>query len=142
MKRSAQFTGTVQNGRLPECVSDAFARCLRQAEGKRVSLTLQVVRRRRSNPQNAFYWGAVIPAVLDMFRDAGQPMDAEGVHEYLKAYVGRMTRIVLAPNGKRVTVLGSTADLNTMDFEVYLEQIRAWAAQFGVIIPLPNEEMI
>lgn len=140
MKKAAQFISKVESGKIDTQTANAIARLLRLAEGKRVKLTLQLVKKRRSNRQNAYYWGVVIPAVLEMWRDFGETINEDGVHDYLKAYIGGLVRKVNLPDGNTAMILGSTSDLSTMDYEDYLEKCRAWAAQFNCQIPLPNEE--
>lgn len=96
-------------------------------------------KRTRSKLQNSFYWGCVIPTVCAMFHDAGQPVDPDDVHEYLKSEVGKLTRKLTLPDGETKTINGSTAKLSAADFENYLTAVRAWAAHYGCIIPMPNE---
>lgn len=141
MKKAVEFISAVQGGKISPVVAGNIARLLRLAEGKRVKITLQQVKKRRSNRQNAYYWGVVVPAVLEMFLEAGNSITEEGVHDFLKAYVGKLVKHVKQPNGSIAVVLGSTADLRTLEFEDYLEKCRAWAAEMGCVIPLPNEEM-
>lgn len=141
MKKAAEFISKVEGGKISPVVAGNIARMLKLAEGKRVKITLQLAKKRRSNRQNAFYWGVVVPCVLELLRDAGNTITEEGVHDFLKAYVGGLQKTIVKPDGTRAVILGSTADLGTMDFEEYLEKCRAWAAQFGCMIPLPNEEI-
>ena len=133
------FTGTVRNGQLPPELSRVIRDLLRRLEGKKVRVSVQEHKRKRSCNQNAFYWAVVVPMVLEMFRGAGNDCDEELVHHYLKEHVGGLVSIVRDPSGTPKTVVGSTTALSTQEFEDYLERIRAWAAAFGVEIPLPRE---
>lgn len=103
------------------------------------SIEIKEAKRIRSRNQNNFYWGCVIPAVCGMFIEAGQPVDPDDVHEYLKTEVGKLTRSLTLPDGEIKTISGSTTKLTTGEFEDYMTAIRAWAAHYGCIIPLPNE---
>ena len=38
-------------------------------------------------------------------------------------------------------IKGSTKRLTTMEFESYLERVRAWSATMGIVLPLPNEQV-
>lgn len=136
-----EFSGLVTAGQLPPTAWKSFGKALSQLEGKRVVVSLKEQKRRRSNNQNAYYWGVVVAAVTEMFRDAGNYVDAEDVHEFLKLRVGKLGQVFVTPDGEVLKGLGSTAKLSTQEFEVYLEQVRVWAAQFGVVIPVPNEEL-
>lgn len=139
MKKAAEFVSMVDGGKLHPTVVASIQRLLKLAEGKRVKITLQLAKKRRSCKQNAYMWGVVIPAVLELFREAGNTITEEGVHDFLKAYVGGLQKTIIKPDGTRAVILGSTTDLGTAEFEQYLEKCRAWAAQFGCLIPLPNE---
>lgn len=141
MTQSLEFCGLVTDGKLPAEVSDKIAAVIRRMEGKRVLVTVREQKRRRSLNQNAFYWGVVVEAVTQMFRDAGNYVDPEDVHDFLKLRVGKLAQVFVDPNGEVIKSTGSTTKLSTQEFEVYLDRIRAWAAEFGVVIPLPNEEL-
>lgn len=121
---------------VPEQVWEA----LRRMVGKRVTLSLKQYRKTRSTPQNAYYWGCVIPAILAMFREAGNDADADDVHEFLKMRVGKLAQAYVLPGDKVQRALGSTRKLTTTEFEIYLEKCRAFAAEYGVAISLPNEQ--
>lgn len=137
--QSLEFSGQVTDGKLPKAVSERIAAVIRQFDGKRVVVTVKEQKRRRSLNQNAFYWGVVVQMVTQMFRDAGNYVDPEDVHDFLKLRVGKLTQVFVSPDGKVIKSIGSTTKLSTQEFEVYLERIRAWAAEFGLVIPLPNE---
>ncbi|WP_020469687.1 recombination protein NinB [Zavarzinella formosa] len=141
MTRSLDFPAIVTHGRLPEEVARQIGAVLRQLDGKRVVVSVKEAKRSRSKNQNAYYWSCVIPPIVDMFRDAGNYADAEDVHEFLKSEVGKLKRVLVTPDGEVKTAPGSTAKLNTMEFEVYLETVRAWAAEYRIEIPLPNEAL-
>jgi hypothetical protein len=130
-----------ENGKPPTAVLHRFLECVSKMDGKRLVLTLKEQKRKRSQNQNAYYWGVVVAAVTQMFRDAGNYVDGEDVHEFLKLRVGKLSRNIVTPKGEVVKSLGSTAKLSTQEFEVYLERIRAWAAEYGCSIPLPHEEV-
>lgn len=136
---SREFSATVTNGTLPEGTWQAIRCLLKGMDGKRVVLTLKEAQRPRSNPQNRWYWGVCVPAVTAMFREAGNYVDDEDVHEYLKQHVGKLNRVIVLPNQEVVRTVGSTAKLSTKEFSDYCERIIAWASEFGVSIPLPGE---
>lgn len=102
-------------------------------EGKEVEFTPKRLRKIRSLNQNAYYWAVVVPMV-------GQAMgetDIEAIHEVLK----HEHNYYLSKVGEHeIRIPLSTADLNTADFEAYLERVRRWASEFfNLYIPLPNE---
>lgn len=137
---SLDWTFQISDG-LPKNVWQELYSKISELKGKRVTLSLKQYRKTRSTPQNAYYWGVVIPAILTMFREAGNDADAEDVHEFLKLRVGKLAQAYVLPGDKVQRAVGSTRKLTTTEFEVYLEKCRAFAAEHGVIIPLPNEEI-
>jgi hypothetical protein len=126
------------DGRIPESIWKRLGETVSRLPGKRFIITLKEQKRKRSLNQNAYYWGVVIAAITQMFRDAGNYVDGEDVHEFLKLRVCKLSRLIVTPDGEVHKSLGSTTKLSTMEFEVYLERIRAWAAEYGCVIPLPN----
>lgn len=141
MTHSLEFSGLVTDGKLPVAVRQRVVATIRQFEGKRIVVTVKEQKKTRSGQQNRYYWSVVVGAVTEMFRDAGNYVDAEDVHDFLKLRVGKLSQVFVSPDGEVLKSLGSTTKLSTQEFEVYLEKIRAWAAGFGVMIPLPHEEV-
>lgn len=134
-----EFIGLVKDGKLPDAVRVQIGDAVKQFDGKRVSVVIKEVKRRRSSNQNGYYFGCVIPPIVAMLRAYGNDVDADDVHDYLKQEVGKLNRIVVLPDGEVKKVLGSTRNLTTLEFEAYLEKCRAFAAEHGVEIKLPNE---
>lgn len=91
-------------------------------------------RSNRSGNQNRYYWGVVIQMISDytgFFPDE--------VHELLK---GKFLKydLVFKSTGQAETISRSTTDLDTYEFEQYLEKCRIYAAsEIEIVIPLPNE---
>jgi hypothetical protein len=136
-----EFSGIVTNGKLPREVSERIASTIRRMEGKRLLIVIKEQKRQRSNKQNRYYFGVIVMMVTEMFREAGNYVGAEEVHDFLKEHVGNLRQIIVTPDGEVLKILGSTTKLSTQEFEVYMEKVRAWAAGFGLIIPLPHEEV-
>lgn len=130
---------SVYNGKLSDQARQMIMQTLRNMEGKQIEIVVKEKKRKRSLSQNAFYWGCVIPAITNMFREHGNSVDNEQVHEFLKSEVGKMNQTIVLPDGEVKEICGSSAALKTMEFEDYLTKVRAWAAEWGVVIPLPNE---
>lgn len=100
------------------------------------------MKRRRSLNQNAYYWGSVVGPITQKFRDHGNNVDCEEVHQFLKEHVGKLKQALVSPDGEILTTIESTAKLSTTEMESYLEKVRAWAAEMGVRITLPNEATV
>lgn len=84
--------------------------------------------------QNGYYWAVV---VADIAAHTGHT--PQEIHTELKAMFNPVPSL-LSPE---ITKPGSTQNLDTLEFEEYLERIRVWAADphdgLGLTIPLPNE---
>lgn len=141
MSKGVEFTCRVANGRIPPKTAEQIAKVVRNADGKQIIITLAEVKRKRSNQQNAYYWGVVVQAVLEVFREAGNMVDADDVHLFLKLHVGKLAQVIVTPGGKVIKSLGSTAKLSTVEFSNYIERIRAWAMEvLDIDIPSPDEQ--
>lgn len=137
--QSIEFIGTVESGHLPEAIRQNIAASIRASEGKKIIVSLRPFTKRRSCQQNAFYWGVAVPLIRQMFFDAGTVCSAEEIHLFLKQYVGKITKEITKPDGEICSVPAESKKLTTAEWEDYLTAIRAWAAEFGCIIPMPNE---
>lgn len=129
------------NGKLVFNYRDMLIDWLNENKGKKVTFEIKVDRKKRSNNQNSYYWGIVIEIMYRVFREAGleldTPMDA---HDILKAKFNK--EVVCNNQGEVIEVVKSTTKNNTFEQEEYHEKIRKWALEFwGVIIPLPNEQL-
>jgi hypothetical protein len=120
-----------ENGKPPTAVLHRLLEAISKMDGKRLVLMVKEQKRKQSQNQNAHYWGVVVAAVTQMFRDAGNYVDAEDVHEFLKLRVGKLSRNIVTPDGEVIKSLGSTAKLSTQEFEVYLERITSLVAYTG-----------
>lgn len=139
--KSIEFVSLVHGGKLVPHVRNAIMVALSGMEGKLVRITISESKRRRSNKQNDFYWGYVIPIVKAMFIEQGNDIDNDGVHEYLKMHVSGLKEVIKDPSGVRKSIVLQSRKLNTHDWEDYITKIRVWAAEFGVQIPFPNEDL-
>ena len=78
----------------------------------------------RSNPQNKYYFGVVVDMISE---ETGN--EPEETHELLKLKF-------LKSMGK-----ANTTQLDTKEFNIYIEKIQRWAAQeLSCVIPDPNEK--
>jgi len=99
-------------------------------------------KKKRSLPQNAFYWGVVCDMVKDGLRDAGysEVKTIEDAHEILKALFLKR-KIVNQQTDEVIEIPGSTAKLTTVQFNEYIEEIQRWASEYlSITIPSPNEQ--
>ena len=86
----------------------------------------------RSNNQNRYYWGVIIPILSN---ETGYTKDE--VHEVLKTMF-LSTHITFGK--QQYSIPKSTKDLTTIETEEYFERIRTFASlELNANIPLPNE---
>jgi hypothetical protein len=125
---SPVFTATIKRGKVVFYNVELFNTYLLSLEGKDVHVSIRKKQKTRSNNQNAFYWGVVIPLLCETTGYTDEEM-----HEALKM-------IFLIDKSRKIPTLQSTARLTTIEFEDYIEKVRQWAAQeLNCVIPLPNE---
>lgn len=118
-------------GRLVMDEPGAFARALAKFRGREVQVLIEPKKKRRSDRQNAYYWGVVIEILSDHTGYSPEEMHEALRNKFLGFYDKK--------TGLRV--VSSSAEQDTVEFEKYLTQIRAWASENGIFIPLPNEQI-
>jgi len=107
---------------------------LKSLKGKNV-IQIKKYRKSRSVPQNKYMWSVV-------YRYVGEEigLTAEEAHQTMTTHFLSYEKTL--PNGTTVKFVRSTTDLDTMEMEAYLEQIRTFMLeQFSCLIPLPNESI-
>lgn len=95
--------------------------------GQQIEITVGVQKKRRSNPQNAYYWAVPVKLLGDYLG-----YEDDEIHEALK---WQFLKIEGDPPSVR-----STKKLSTTEFNEYIEKIIRWAAlEFQVVIPDPSD---
>ena len=86
----------------------------------------------RSNQQNRYYWGCILPIISDK-----TGYTCEELHEMLKQFfLSKEAKL----GNKTAMISPSTTYLSTIDMEEYLTRIREWSSmELSIYIPLPNE---
>jgi hypothetical protein len=127
--KSTSFSGSVVNGQLKLDNRPAFDRITRLLDGKRVELTIRKFRKKRTVPQNSFYWKAIVEVLAEHF---GYER-AEDMHYELR-------RLYLStPINEQFARVKSTTELSTEEFSQYMERCMQLAAENGVYIAFPDE---
>ena len=104
--------------------------------GTKLDITIRKHSEKRSNEQNRYYWGIVIPILADHFGHD----NAEEMHEDLKQEFNPVPSKI---NPEKI-IGGSTTKLSTIDFfsadTSYIERIIRWASmEHGVFVPPPKK---
>jgi len=98
--------------------------------GKDVEISIKSLSKKRSVNQNDYYWGVVIPYLLEEIKY----LDKDSLHHYIKTEF-------LADYSTPIPTVKSTTELSTVEMEEFLDRVRKWASsEYGLYIPLPNEE--
>ena len=137
-----ELTGTVSDGTLKLHNRKLFDTLLCQFNGKDVIIKIQKQKKIRSNYQNRYYFGVVIPIIQQgLFDVQGEWLSVDEIHAFLKQNFN-FKELVNKRTGEVVAVAKTTADLATIEFEEYLDRCRAFADEFlNIIIPMPNEQV-
>lgn len=94
-------------------------------------------RRRRSDRQNRYYWPCCVQPFGGFLRDQGEGVTDIEAHEMLKA---KFLRKTVEVKGERVDITRSTTELDTAEFNEYLDKCAAWLADmFGFVMPAPAD---
>jgi len=116
--------------------------------GKPIQVEVKRKAKRRSNDQNAYYWGVIIPIVLQAFIDLGNelqhnnPEHAQIVHEFLKDKFLNNGLDLVDAKGQAHKTGASTRRLTTAQFDEYKNKIQQFGAEYlNVQIPDPNEQI-
>jgi hypothetical protein len=124
------FPGRIVKGRLILDSPSRFQVHVARYEGKPVEVVVRQKKSQRSLNQNAAYWGIAVEILCEH-----TGYDRETMHDCLRQkFASRID-----PN-TGLTIVESTASMDTKRFCEYYEAIQRWAAEFlGVQIPSPNE---
>jgi len=117
---------------------------LQTFEGSEIVITIQKAKKRRSNPQNSYYWGIVLNIVQQGLKDAtGEFRSVENIHyNILLKMFAPENEIVNIETGECITEKITSSEMTTTQFAEYIMEIQKWSAEFlGNSIPNPNEEI-
>ena len=123
------FPGKIENGKLLLDSKSDFIGHLHSMEGKRVEVTVEKSRRKRTVDQNSYYW-----LILDMIsKETGQ--ERLSLHQAFKfRFSGKITV-------KGLVIPQSSKALDTVDFSTYVENIKSWAREF-LNMEMPDPEKV
>lgn len=114
--------------------------------GQRIEIIFRKKKKHRSSEQNRYYWGVVIPYILEAFIELGNdlqegnPEHAGLIHDFLKRRC-LPARQVCDAQGELIELAPSTAGLSTTEMMEYIDRVCLFAAEsLNVAIPQPNEQ--
>ena len=134
-----RFFGVIKKGKLDivDHEKEAIRRwCRTFKDGTRVDIVIRKHSSKRTNQQNRYYWGTVIPILSNYFGHD----NPEDMHQDLKQKFNP-TESKIEP-GKIIG--GTTTKMSTIEFMVsddsYVERICRWASMdYGIYIPPPKK---
>lgn len=139
--KKIEINSKVQNGTL-KTNRKFIAEAIKTFEGQEIIITFEKRKKKRSNQQNAFYFGIVIGIMQLAFKETwGEFYSANEVHEALKSkYCFREQ--INENTGEIISIPMSTTNFTTIEWEEYIDKIRKFAMEwFNVSIPFPNENI-
>ena len=139
--KKISITTDVINGQIKRnrnLVTDA----IKSFEGKTIILTIERQTKKRSNNQNAYYHGVLIPILKKAIKDSwGEVWSSERCHEFCKMQFN-FTEKVNEDTGEILRLPKSTTENTTTAMEEYHSEIRNFIKEwFEVDCPLPNEKI-
>lgn len=130
MKPTPYFASKIENGDLKLFDRDGFVRYIKAQPDGKYSLIVKKWRKPRSNKQNAWYWGVILPLIAD---ETGHT--TEELHEIFKKLF--LQRQVIMFNGQEYELPGTTTTLNTSEMTEFINRVIVEASNMGIVIPEP-----
>nr|DAR29731.1 MAG TPA: Putative HNHc nuclease [Caudoviricetes sp.] len=125
------FASIDEEGRLTFDNAAEFAKARGLLRGRQVQVLIEPRKKPRSLQENGYYWGVVLELLSKW-----SGYSKEEMHDALR---GKFLCVFSQSVGLEMSK--STSALSTVEFEQYLSDVRQWASEQGVFIPLPNEEI-
>lgn len=137
-----EWWSDITGGKLVQRVRDEIANALRQLDGKRVRLRIDVVKPQRSARQNSYYWACIVEAarrgMAAQWQRRLQDVEPDDVHKWLSAQCNG-SEIANESSGEITRVPHSTKKHDTAEANAYHDRCRATIQDwFKTSVPLPN----
>lgn len=140
MNKLTYFGTITETGGLNITNKKGFLADLLQYAGKAIRITIES-KSKRSNQQNRYFHGVVIPIVKVHLLDLGwkEAKSNEWVKNYIK-YNCLIKEVVNEETGETIKTLGETSMLTTAEFMDFIADIQEWSAtKLDLQIPSPGE---
>ena len=137
-----RITSLIKDGKLDDKAEELFKEVLQKLDGKNIEIKID--EKKRSLAQNRYRFGVVIDTIRaelnKKLRANGLPeASPEDIDLFIKRHALGISEVIKTSMGE-IIIQGKLKNKNTKEFEKSMEVIRAWAAERGIIVPLPNEE--
>ena len=136
-----EIYSTVNNGEIKQN-KNLYNEALKSFEGKGIVITIEKRKNKRSNPQNAYFHGVVLPLVYNGLKELGHTMPLADVKDLLKLKFLKVPIFVNEETGEITEKIKNTSELTTTEFMEFVAGIQRWSIEnLGVNIPEPNENL-
>jgi hypothetical protein len=139
--KKISITTDVVNGQIKRN-RNLVTEAIQSFEGKTIILTIERQTKKRSNNQNAYYHGVLIPIIKNCIKDSwAEIWSSERCHEFCKMQFNFNEKIN-EETGEIIRLPKSTTENTTTAQEEFHHEIRNFIKEwFSVDCPLPNEEI-
>jgi hypothetical protein len=137
-----EITTSVVNG-LFKRNRNLVLNAIKTFNNKDVVISFSKPKKNRSNNQNRYYWGLVLPLIQNGLLEAtGELRSVDNIHyKILLPLFAPTNEIVNKDTGECITERLTSSDLTTTQFCEYILEIQKWSAEFlGIDIPSSNED--
>lgn len=137
MKPIKIYTG-ITNGKPQD--KEGLENAFKYFEGLGVDITIERHKTRRTNPQNKYWWGCVLPLIVNYLEETeGLVYSSEEIHEYYiqKGYFGYKKILI---HGEETEIPKRSSESTTLEFSNAKERLQLEWAERNLIIPDPNQK--
>lgn len=132
----------IEGGRLFLENRSAFDVAVARTKDCRGVLKFEVQKKKRSDAQNRFLHGCVIPIVMEEYGyDRHDMHDDEIVRQVRHHLCGLFCGTKKNRLGEDVPMM-TTSEMDTVTFTEFIDWLPRWGAEQGWRIPLPNDPMV
>ena len=138
---SITISSKVLNGKIVNN-KGKISNAIKHFEGKEIEIIVKRRKKLRTNPQNSYYFGVIIPLTINAISNEwGEIWDASKTHDFYKTMF-LYEEVAHNDTGKIIKIPMSSTDNSTIQQESYhlkcIEFLKEW---FNVYVPLPNEHL-
>lgn len=136
--RRTTANATLKAGNLHIYNRKLFDEMLKSISDGKCLVTVERVYNKRSNQQNRYYHGVVIPLCCRGLRELGHEVNEEDTHEILKSLFNKK-EFINKETGESTMYGGSTTKMATIDMMEYIKDIQEFGDSYlGIFIPDPE----
>lgn len=133
-----EYPGRIIDGQLKITDRKDFDSEIKSQKNCYVKVTIQKMKRTRSNEQNRYWWGVVIAYLKRGFLDLGHDLEPSEVHNFVKHKFCRY-ELVNEETGEIIETVKGTSKMTTTEMMTLISDIQEWAAIFmNINIPDPD----